>query len=224
MANIDAVIIVVAPVPKPDLLLVDKLMIGAIEQDVEPIIAMNKCDLEGAELLYKDITAQYSNFAKIIKTSADDLTGIGELNEYIGKRFVCLAGQSAVGKSSVLNALVGDNCSAIGDMSVKSARGRHTTRHIEIFPGAYGGQIADTCGFSMLEMPLVDPVRLREYYPDFEKFARLCRFRDCHHVDEEDCGVKQAALNGELSSERYERYKTIYKDTKTRWNKRYERN
>ena len=132
-----------------------------------------------------------------------------------------MAGQSGVGKSSILNALLGEDKCAIGDISIKSARGRHTTRHVEIFKSAYGGQIADTCGFSMLEMPTIDPAILREYYPDFEDFARGCKYRDCRHDEEENCGVRLAVERGELSAERYERYIKLYKDAIKRWNNRY---
>lgn len=129
-----------------------------------------------------------------------------------------------MGKSSILNALLGEDKCAIGDISIKSARGRHTTRHIEIFKSAYGGQIADTCGFSMLEMPTIDPAVLREYYPDFEEFAGQCRYRDCRHDTEEECGVRRAVQEGKLSANRYERYLKLYKDASVKWSKRYGNN
>ena len=199
VANIDAVIIVIAPVPKPDFTLVDKLLIGSLEQGIE----------------------DYRDQAEIFATSVDENIGIQNLCKRIGSMFVCMAGQSGVGKSSILNALLGEDKCAIGDISVKSARGRHTTRHVEIFRSAYGGQIADTCGFSMLEMPVIDPAVLREYYPDFEQFAKNCKYRDCRHDCEEDCGVRSAASEGKLSGGRYERYLKLYKDAVKRWNNRY---
>ena len=221
VANIDAVIIVVAPIPKPDLTLVDKLLIGALEQKIEAFIVINKCELDGAKDIKEKIVQDYSELAEIFETSVDENIGIDKLCRRVGEMFVCMAGQSGVGKSSILNALLGEDKCAIGDISIKSARGRHTTRHVEIFKSAYGGQIADTCGFSMLEMPTIDPAILREYYPDFEDFARGCKYRDCRHDEEENCGVRLAVERGELSAERYKRYIKLYKDAIMRWNNRY---
>lgn len=221
VANIDAVIIVIAPVPKPDFTLVDKLLIGSLEQGIEAFIVINKCELDGAKELEEYVRNDYRDQAEIFATSVDENIGIQNLCKRIGSMFVCMAGQSGVGKSSILNALLGEDKCAIGDISVKSARGRHTTRHVEIFRSAYGGQIADTCGFSMLEMPVIDPAVLREYYPDFEQFAQNCKYRDCRHDCEEDCGVRSAASEGKLSGGRYERYLKLYKDAVKRWNNRY---
>ena len=221
VANIDAVIIVIAPVPKPDFTLVDKLLIGSLEQGIEAFIVINKCELDGAKELEEYVRNDYRDQAEIFATSVDENIGIQNLCKRIGSMFVCMAGQSGVGKSSILNALLGEDKCAIGDISVKSARGRHTTRHVEIFRSAYGGQIADTCGFSMLEMPVIDPAVLREYYPDFEQFAENCKYRDCRHDCEEDCGVRSAASEGKLSGGRYERYLKLYKDAVKRWNNRY---
>lgn len=224
VANIDAVIIVIAPVPKPDFTLVDKMLIGALEQGIEAFIVINKCELDGAKELAACVCSDYKDQAEIFLTSVDEGKGIDKLCRRIGDMFVCMAGQSGVGKSSVLNALLGEDKCAIGDISIKSARGRHTTRHIEIFKSAYGGQIADTCGFSMLEMPTIDPAVLREYYPDFEEFARQCRYRDCRHDTEEECGVRRAVQEGKLSVNRYERYLKLYKDASVKWSKRYGNN
>ena len=221
VANIDAVIIVIAPVPKPDFTLVDKLLIGSLEQGIEAFIVINKCELDGAKELEEYVRNDYRDQAEIFATSVDENIGIQNLCKRIGSMFVCMAGQSGVGKSSILNALLGEDKCAIGDISVKSARGRHTTRHVEIFRSAYGGQVADTCGFSMLEMPVIDPAVLREYYPDFEQFAENCKYRDCRHDCEEDCGVRSAASEGKLSGGRYERYLKLYKDAVKRWNNRY---
>lgn len=224
VANIDAVIIVIAPVPKPDFTLVDKMLIGALEQGIEAFIVINKCELDGAQELAACVCCDYKDQAEIFLTSVDEGKGIDKLCRRIGDMFVCMAGQSGVGKSSILNALLGEDKCAIGDISIKSARGRHTTRHIEIFKSAYGGQIADTCGFSMLEMPTIDPAVLREYYPDFEEFAGQCRYRDCRHDTEEECGVRRAVQEGKLSVNRYERYLKLYKDASVKWSKRYGNN
>ena len=144
VANIDAEIIVIAPVPKPDFTLVDKLLIGSLEQGIEAFIVINKCELDGAKELEEYVRNDYRDQAEIFATSVDENIGIQNLCKRIGSMFVCMAGQSGGGKSYIIKAVVGEDKGAIGDISEKSARGRHNTRHVEIFRSAYGGQIADT--------------------------------------------------------------------------------
>ncbi len=222
VSNIEKIVIVLAPIPKPDMLLVDKLIIGAIEQDVEPIICVNKADLEGVEDVVKNVINDYEGMATILPISTQTGQGIDQLIEMVRGSYVCLAGQSAVGKSSLINYIFGEDKMKVGDLSQKGDRGKNTTRHIEIMELEDGTKIADTCGFSMLEMPLVEPSKLASYYTDFDEFVGGCKFRSCTHSDEEVCGVKQAVLDGKLSKSRYERYLTLYKDTKKRWERRYD--
>lgn len=222
VSNMDALVIVVAPSPKPDMLLADKLIIGASEQDVDTLVCVNKADMEQAEDVAREVARDYESLADIAVISTQTGQGIEALTRWMRGRFVCLAGQSAVGKSSLINAIVGQTRMRTGDLSAKGGRGKNTTRHIEIVELADGTKIADTCGFNMLEMPLFDPARLRGYYTDFDDFAQECRYRGCCHDSEEDCGVKRAVREGRLSETRYERYLRLYRDIKQRWNKRYE--
>ncbi|MEG2562082.1 MAG: ribosome small subunit-dependent GTPase A [Clostridia bacterium] len=222
VSNIDSIVIVLAPIPKPDMLLVDKLIIGAIEQDVEPIICVNKADLEGCDQVISDVVKDYEQLAKILVISTQTGQGMDKLAEFVRGKYVCLAGQSAVGKSSLINYLTGKSTMLIGELSAKGDRGKNTTRHVEIIELDDGTKIADTCGFNMLEMPLFDPSRLRGYYLDFNEFAAECRFRDCRHSHEDDCGVKKAVEENRLSKERYTRYLRLYNDTQKRWKERYE--
>lgn len=222
ISNIEAIVIVLAPVPKPDMLLVDKLIIGATEQGVDPIICVNKADLDGAEDVLQQVVRDYEDMADIIIISTQTGQGIDTLMDKIRGRYVCLAGQSAVGKSSLVNTICGHQKMKVGDLSKKGERGKNTTRHVEIIELDDGTKIADTCGFSMLEMPLVDPTSLHRYYTDFDEFAVHCKFRSCTHSDEEVCGVKTAVEQGKLSKEKYERYIRLYKDLKRRWEKRYD--
>lgn len=222
VSNIDKIVIVLAPIPRPDMLLVDKLIIGAIEQDIEPIICINKADLQGVEDVVKDVVKDYESMATILPISTHTGQGIDDLIDMVRGSYVCLAGQSAVGKSSLINYILGENKMKVGELSKKGDRGKNTTRHIEIMELNDGTKIADTCGFSMLEMPLVEPSKLASYYTDFDEFASGCKFRSCTHSDEEICGVKQAVLDGKLSKARYDRYLTLFKDTKKRWERRYD--
>lgn len=216
----DAVVIVLAPIPKPNMLLVDKLIVGACEQKVTPIICINKSDLQGCDEIACEIKKDFEGLAEIIMLSANDGSGIAELKEVIKGKFVCLAGQSAVGKSSILNALTGDLTMEVGELSRKSQTGKQTTRHIEIFE-LDNCTIADTCGFTRLEMPLFEPSVLKSYYTDFDEYAKSCRFITCNHFNEEDCGVKRAVQDNKLSKERYDRYAVLFEDAYKRWNNRF---
>lgn len=221
VSNIDGIVIVLAPIPKPDMMLVDKLIIGAIEQDINPIICVNKADLEGCDEVVTGVVNDYDSLAEIIVISTQTKQGVDLLLEKIAGKYYCLAGQSAVGKSSLINCIFNQTKMAVGELSAKGERGQNTTRHIEILELADGTRIADTCGFNMLEMPLCDPSRLASYYVDFDKFKEDCRYRGCCHNMETDCGVKRAVENGLISKERYDRYIKLYKDIKSKWDKRY---
>lgn len=221
VSNIDGIVIVVSPVPKPDFLLVDKLIIGCIQQEIDCVLVVNKCDMKGVDELYGAVCKEYGQIVTVIMTCAEDGRGIGQLRDIVRGRYYCLAGQSAVGKSSLVNALVGDSVMQTGEVGEKSGRGRHTTRHVEIVELNDGTKIADTCGFSRFEIPLFDPMFLSGYYIDFDKYRDKCRFRGCTHTVEECCGVKEAVELGEIPKERYERYLKLYEEFNKRWEKRY---
>ncbi|MGN0771053.1 MAG: ribosome small subunit-dependent GTPase A [Christensenellales bacterium] len=222
VSNIETIVIVLAPLPKPDMVLVDKLIIGALQQDVEPVICVNKADMEGADEILQQVVKDYEGMADIMIISTQTGQGLDELMQKIKGKYVCLAGQSAVGKSSLVNTISGQQKMKVGELSKKGDKGKNTTRHVEIIELEDGTKIADTCGFSMLEMPLIDPATLAGYYTDFDEFAEDCKFRSCTHSDEEVCGVKSAVEQGRLSKERYDRYLRLYKDVKRRWEKRYD--
>lgn len=207
-ANIDMLFIVIAAKePEPDLELADKLLLYCRRQGIRPVLVINKCD-EGESEKSRAIEAQYRGaLDDILSVSAETGFGMEKLKALAAGSTVCLAGQSAVGKSSMINKLLGLELKT-GGLSVKTERGRHTTRHAELIPMPSGGFIADTPGFSMLESVPLEPEEIPAMYREFTELGS-CRFIGCMHISEPDCAVKAAVEAGEISKERYERYKKI---------------
>ena len=218
VSNVDTAIIVIAPVPKPDYYLVDKVIINCYKDGIEPVLCVNKSDLiddGGLKRLVKGY-----GIVKNFFVSAYTGDGLDELKAYIGGKLVCFAGQSAVGKTSLLNALTGSNAET-GNISRRIERGKNTTRHTEIYELDGDTKIIDTCGFSLLELD-VEPSELKLYYPEFTRLNDDCRFNSCVHVAEPDCAVKQAVENEDIDKDRYVRYTELYKEIKTLRSKQYE--
>lgn len=220
IANIDYVLIVIAPVPKPDFILVDKLIINCHKENIVPILCYNKTDIYDDELVNR-IKSMYENIIKTIFISAITYEGINELKKILKGKFTCFAGQSAVGKSSLLNAIANDNIQSIGELS-RIERGKNTTRHIEIFYLDSDIMIADTCGFSSLENIEMPPEELKLYYDEYMEISSQCRFKGCSHIAEPDCAIKNAVKYSQLNAKRYERYRMIYDEIKLKWSRRYE--
>ncbi len=214
VANIDRIFIVIAPVPKPDFVLVDKIIIYCVLNDIEPIILLNKTDLCKGDFAQK-LQEDYGHSYKIIKVSAKsgDVTALE--NEIKG--LCVLAGQSAVGKSSIINAIFKDNGEMVGSLSKKIERGKQTTRVVKLFK-INGEYLADTAGFSLLDLSFTTNLEERElssYYPDFLKARGECKYRSCIHEGGEDCGVLKALESGEISPRRYDNYLKILQELRT---------
>jgi len=212
VSNVDVIVAVVSPEPKPDLLLVDKLLISAIKEGADFIIAVNKSDVD--EGLVSEIKKEYENLpVRIIEVCAKSMKGVTELKEMLKGNLAVLAGQSAVGKTSLINAMFNLN-QKVGDLSEKIQRGKHTTTRSEIFEvGEY--KIVDSPGFAVIEA-FVSADEISEYYPDYFEVSSKCKFRGCKHVNEPDCQVKRLVLDGKLSKTRYERYLQIYDEISKR--------
>ena len=222
VANVDKLMIVMAAsVPKPDLLLVDKLLLQCAQTGIVPALIVNKCDERERET-FDAIFHQYaaSGYA-LHAVSAHTGEGLDALRAEISGSVCCFAGQSAVGKSSLLNAILPELSLAVGGLSRKTERGRHTTRHAELWL-AYGGALVDTPGFSLLETEAIEPEDLAALYPEMRKHAGECRFAQCLHVSEPGCAVKPLLDNGKLSRERYERYLLILEELKEKRKHRYD--
>ena len=221
VANATLLAIVLAAEPKPDFLLIDKLLVLARRDGLRCVLIVNKDDLDG-ELAHL-IERQYEKAdAPVYTVSALEGTGLEALKSFLRGQTVCFSGQSGVGKSSLLNALLGLNVET-GSISQKILRGKNTTRHAELFE--YDGiRVLDTPGFSLLtldEEP-IEPVRLQEDYPEFAPYEGQCRFQPCYHLKEPDCAVLEAARQGQISAERLERYHILLNETKEAWRKRYD--
>lgn len=212
VSNIDLIVAVISPIPKPDYYLIDKLLINAIKEDVPLIIVLNKSDIDSQIL--SDIEKEYKNLdLKIINVSAKNNIGICQLKELLKDKFALLAGQSAVGKTSIINSMFNLDLKT-GELSEKIERGKHTTTRSEIFE-IEGIKIIDSPGFAVIDAD-VDYKELQNYYNEYLENSSQCKFRGCSHISEPDCKIKQMVENGELSESRYERYKEIYNELSKR--------
>ena len=205
VANIDQLVIVLsASRPKPDLLLCDKLMIQAVSLQIAPLIVINKCD-EGDREAIRQIEAAYAPHVETLALSARTGEGLKQLRRALAGKISCFAGQSAVGKSSLLNALLPGLSLLVGGLARRTDRGKHTTRHVELWPYE-GGAVLDTPGFSLLELTALDQDALNAAYPEFGDAPARCRFAACSHRTEPECAVKALLEDGLISPGRYERY------------------
>ena len=219
VANIDKLLIVIACKPEPDLLLVDKLIIYCMINDIEPIIVINKVDIASKDFI-EDIKKQYY-FIDVYEISAKQNYGIDMLKEQIVGNLCVVCGQSAVGKSSFLNALIPTLSQDTQELSFKINRGKHTTRVNEVFIDN-NLMIADTPGFSSLELEL-DYKELALYYPEFEEYLGKCKYLDCSHIKEgKDCVVVSALNENKINKSRYDRFVDLYNNLKEKWEKKYD--
>lgn len=218
-ANIDQLLIVVsASVPEPDWLLVDRLIIAAERMHILPVPVLNKIDTADGSAA-ESFRADYHAF-ETLTVSAETGEGLDALRERLKGKITCLAGQSAVGKSSLLNALIPELHLMTGTLSRKTERGRHTTRHAELLPYE-GGAVLDTPGFSMFETACLEQDEFDACYPEFAE-AAPCRFPGCMHLSEPGCGVKPLLKTGALTEGRYARYREIALDYQLRRKHRYD--
>ncbi|MBO5021872.1 MAG: ribosome small subunit-dependent GTPase A [Clostridia bacterium] len=213
VANIDKMFIIIAPKPKPDFVLVDKILVYCHLNDIQPVIVVNKADI-CEEGFTREVCDYYKGFYKVLSVSAKEGNLETLKNQIDG---ICvLAGQSAVGKSSLINAMFGENFADVGELSKKIERGKQTTRIVHLFKVKEGAYIADTAGFSLLDLGFVstlDAKDLSSYYPDFLKARGECKFRSCTH-EGGDCGVIENIKNGQINKNRYANYLKILQELK----------
>jgi len=213
VANVDlAFIIVSIKSPEPDLYLADKLLCIFGSKEIEAVICINKADL-GNENEIEQVSKQYKSAGyEVIVMDAKSGMGIDLIERDIVGKVCIFAGQSGVGKSTILNRFMGEEVMETGGLSEKISRGKHTTRHAQFIESA-GGYIVDTPGFSSLDAGLIDPDEIKSLYREFNELAMECRFNGCIHINEPGCAVKNAAASGLISKSRHERYVKIYSQT-----------
>ncbi len=216
VANIDQMVIVASrAVPVTDPFLIDRMTAIAVSAGAEALICVNKADVEPAGAL-RDVYA-LSGF-KTVLTSAVTGEGMGELSEALKGKFSVFTGNSGVGKSSILNALSPDLAIPTGEVSQKFGRGRHTTRHVEIFRTSGGAMIADTPGFAAFDlesMELSDPEKLQYAFPEFAPYIGSCRFSGCSHTKERGCAVLEAVREGKIAPSRHKSYARLYEQLRS---------
>ena len=214
VANVDKMFIVcAASTPEPLPILIDKLTVVALKEGAEPTIIINKMDISTKQTELLADTYRKAGF-NVHTVSAESGEGIEQINKEISNKISVFAGCSGVGKSSILNRLLPDLNQKIGDVSEKIKRGKHTTREVSLIKLPGGGYIADTPGFSELEIAELTDARQEElftYFPEIERHSGNCNFRDCRHINEPGCSVKKALEDGEIALSRYESYKEIFK-------------
>lgn len=213
VANVDQAMIVFAMAdPMPNLNLLDRFLVMMEWQKVETVICFSKQDIVSTEedQKFRQIYEKCGN--QVLTISSTENVGIEKVKECLRGKTTVLAGPSGVGKSSLLNCINPQAESATGAVSEKIGRGRHTTRHSEIYSLGDQTFLFDTPGFSSLKPPEVDKQELRQYFTEFLPYEGQCRYMGCSHIHEPDCVVKQAVAHDEISKTRYENYVQIYNE------------
>lgn len=211
VANVNQVVTVIAArYPAPDFLLLDKLLVTASRENIKAVICINKMDLDVEDESKKISEAYKDSGFDFVKTSTKTREGLDELEHKLRSMVTVFAGQSGVGKSTLLNSILNDLVMETGELSTKTERGKHTTRHAEVIPLVGNGYIVDTPGFSSFELENIDQNELQNYYSEISSYARDCRFSGCSHTSEPGCKVKELAGLGLVDKGRYKRYMELY--------------
>ena len=230
VSNLDTLVVVFS-LKQPDVNypVIDKLIAGALMAGIEPVICISKTDLAGDEELQKAHSA-YKDIYPTVLVNGITGEGTAELLELIKGRRVALAGPSGVGKSTITNHILkaseSDELKAFekaieaetGEISGKTGRGRHTTRHVEIFPLGGGTMLYDTPGFTSLDMPEYDIYRVRDLFPEFRDLQAECNYADCLHINDPYCAVKDELKEGKIAKSRYDSYLIMTEEVK-KWQK-----
>lgn len=214
-ANVDQALVIFAIVkPSPNYNLLDRFLITMEQQALPCIICFNKQDLATEEEKEELIRAYGSCGYQVLFVSGKHQEGLAELSACLKGKTTVIAGPSGVGKSTIVNALYPDARMQTGEISKKIERGKHTTRHAELFALSQDTFLFDTPGFTSLSLGAMEKEALQQYYPEFAPYEKNCRFAGCAHISEPDCGIKDALADGKISSVRYENYCVLYEELK----------
>ena len=214
-ANIDQLVVIAsAAIPRTDPFLIDRIAAIAALKGCEVVLLLNKCDLDPAEELYGIYTA--AGFSTL-RVSAETGEGLDTLIPLIAGKLSAFTGNSGVGKSSILNALDPTFHLKTGEISTALGRGRHTTRHVELFRLGCGAEVIDSPGFSSFETEELNwelKQHLPETFPEFRPYLGQCRFQDCSHTREKGCAVLAALKEGKIQPSRHKSYLRLYEELK----------
>ena len=217
VANVDQAMIVFAvKKPNPNLNLLDRFLVMMEFQNIETVICFNKTDIGDDDYMNQLQTIYQKAGYKVMFASATEEQGVDEIKKMLKGKSTVFAGPSGVGKSSMLNALTKDYKMETGAISEKIGRGKHTTRHSELFPIDEESYIMDTPGFSSLYVNDFEKEELKYYFPEFEPYEGGCKYNGCDHIHEPGCAIKEAVESGKIHEVRYEDYKEMYEELKNK--------
>ena len=215
VANIDqALVFFAAAQPEPNLGLLDRFLLQMEYRNIPTVIGFNKCDLTETDRIRELEEAYGRSGYPLIFVSVREEQGLENLKAMLAGKTTALAGPSGAGKSSLMNWLLPEAEMETGAVSEKIKRGRHTTRHSELFHLGEGTYLFDTPGFSSLYLADFTDETLKLYFREFSDFEGECRFTGCNHINEPDCGIKKALEDGKISRVRYEHYVQMYQELK----------
>lgn len=214
LANLDTLIIVCSVVePKVNLYILDKMIAASVDKNITPVVVFSKSDLSSAKE-YMDIYKKAGILC--FEFSSVDNRGLEEIKAVLKDKVTAFSGNTGVGKSTLLNALFPELCLETGKISSKLGRGKHTTRTVELFK-KYGGFVADTPGFSTVDLERYEVIkkdRLQDCFPEFSDYIINCKFVSCSHTCEKGCAVIDAVNSGKIPVSRHENYIRMYNEVK----------
>lgn len=209
VANVDCFVVVMAAAkPAPNLLVLDQFLVMAEQEQTDIIICINKADL-AAEATVAGLREIYGALYPLYFVCGKTGEGVEALARAVSGRKTALAGPSGVGKSTLLNRMLDGAHMETGAVSQKTNRGKHTTRHVELFPMAEGGMLFDTPGFTSFDVLTAKEDELFYFFPEMEAFAGHCRYDNCRHLSEPGCAVREALSRGEIHTSRYASYREM---------------